>query len=149
MLKNIDPRVTPELLHTLARAGHGDEIALVDANFPSYSVAGAKPVIELPGLTAPAAAGLLLQLIPLDDFVAAPCLRMQVVGDPERVEPVQREVQSVVDAHSNGQFQLQGVERLEFYERAAQAFAIVRSSEQRLYGCFLFKVGIVRPAPAS
>jgi L-fucose mutarotase/ribose pyranase (RbsD/FucU family) len=30
MLIGIDPRVTPELLSTLARMGHGDEIVIVD-----------------------------------------------------------------------------------------------------------------------
>lgn len=38
MLKGIDPLISPELLLVLARMGHGDTIAIVDANFPAASV---------------------------------------------------------------------------------------------------------------
>lgn len=33
MLKGIDPLLTPKLLKVLAEMGHGDAIAVVDANF--------------------------------------------------------------------------------------------------------------------
>ena len=35
MLKNMDPLLTADLLHALRAMGHGDEIAIVDANFPA------------------------------------------------------------------------------------------------------------------
>ena len=35
MLRNINPILSPELLYALRAMGHGDEIALVDANFPA------------------------------------------------------------------------------------------------------------------
>ena len=34
MLKGIHPLLTPDLLRALAAMGHGDTIAIVDANFP-------------------------------------------------------------------------------------------------------------------
>ena len=34
MLKGISPLISPKLLETLARMGHGDEIVLADAHFP-------------------------------------------------------------------------------------------------------------------
>jgi len=37
MLHNLDPILSPELLYALRAMGHGDEIALVDANFPAES----------------------------------------------------------------------------------------------------------------
>jgi L-fucose mutarotase len=37
MLKTLSVLHTPELLHVLASMGHGDEIALVDCNFPAAS----------------------------------------------------------------------------------------------------------------
>ena len=43
ILKNIPRILSPELLSVLARMGHGDEIVLADANFPSASVAKAGP----------------------------------------------------------------------------------------------------------
>ena len=38
MLKGLSPLLTPDLLHALASMGHGDEIAIVDANFPADSL---------------------------------------------------------------------------------------------------------------
>jgi L-fucose mutarotase len=35
MLKGIDPRLGPDLLKILRVMGHGDEIAIVDANYPA------------------------------------------------------------------------------------------------------------------
>ena len=39
MLKNLDPILSPELLSVLAAMGHGDELAIVDANFPAATIA--------------------------------------------------------------------------------------------------------------
>ena len=39
MLKGLDPLLSPDLLHVLAQMGHGDQIALVDRNFPAASTA--------------------------------------------------------------------------------------------------------------
>jgi L-fucose mutarotase len=128
----------------LASMGHGDEIVVVDVNFPAQSTAGDAPVIELAGVTSPEAVDLILQLMPLDSFVDAPVLRMEYVGDPERLEPVQVEAQAALDAREPG-YRLKGVERFEFYDRAAKAFAIVRSGERRFYGCFILKKGVLGP----
>ena len=60
MLKNIDPLLTPELLFVLAAMGHGDEIAVVDANFPADSVADSTchgQVVSLPGTSMPQVVG--------------------------------------------------------------------------------------------
>ena len=38
MLKNIDPLLTGDLLKILADMGHGDELAIVDANFPAFEM---------------------------------------------------------------------------------------------------------------
>ena len=37
MLKGLDPLLPPDLLHALAAMGHGDELALVDRNYPATS----------------------------------------------------------------------------------------------------------------
>ena len=146
MLRNIDPRVTPELLYALACMGHGDEIAIVDTNFPARSICGTRPVVELPGVSAPDAAALILKLMPLDTFVDHPCLRMEVVNDPQRWEPVQHEMQQAIDTHADFKTRLHGIERFEFYGRAAKSFAVVRTGERRFYGCFLFRFGVVPPS---
>ena len=50
MLHRIDPLLSPDLLHALAAMGHGDRLAVVDANFPAAS--NAKRLLALPGVTA-------------------------------------------------------------------------------------------------
>ena len=83
MLKNIPALLTPEALFALASMGHGDELAIVDANFPAVRVAaqrGAR-LVRLPGADAQSALRAVLALLPLDDFGAEAAWTMQVVGD--------------------------------------------------------------------
>ena len=67
MLINIDPILSPELLHALRSMGHGDKLVLADANFPSASLA--KKLIRLDGANIPNAAKAILSVLPLDSFV--------------------------------------------------------------------------------
>ena len=87
----------------------------------------------------------ILSVMPLDTFVPDPACRMEIVGDPDTLPPVQREVQQAVDRAASKHVPLLGVERFAFYERAKSAFAIVPTGERRFYGCFIFKKGVVPP----
>src|SRR5258708_8250591 len=95
MLKNLTSLHTPELLHTLASMGHGDDIVIVDAHFPAVSMA--QRLIRLDGVSGPAALDAILQLIPLDTFVDDPALRMEVVGKPDARPDVHKEFQSAIE----------------------------------------------------
>ena len=44
LLKGIPQNLSPELLYAIAKMGHGDEIVLGDANFPSRPVSVHFPV---------------------------------------------------------------------------------------------------------
>jgi L-fucose mutarotase len=70
---------------------------------------------------------------------------MEVVGDPDAIPPVQREVQQALDRAAGKHVPLLGVERFAFYERAKNAFAIVATGERRFYADFIFKKGVVPP----
>ena len=72
-------------------------------------------------------------------------MRMEVVGEPNTVPPVQREVQQVVDRAAGQHLPLVGVERFAFYDRARSAFAILVVGERRHYGCFILKKGVLPP----
>ncbi len=148
MLWGIDPLLDADLLYALRRMGHGDEIAVVDANFPAHSTATStvtgEPIL-MAGVSAARAIEAVLSVMPLDAFVPDPALRMEVSGDPNAVPPVQQEVQQVLDRAAGKRLPLQGVERFAFYERASQAFAILATGERRHYGCFIFKKGVLPP----
>ena len=141
MLKNLTSLHTPELLHTLASMGHGDDIVVVDAHFPAVSMA--QRLIRLDGVSAPAALDAILQLIPLDSFVDDPALRIEVVGKPDEIPDVQKEFQAVIDKREGKSSPLGKLERFAFYERAKKAFAIVATGELRTYGCVIIKKGVV------
>src|SRR5215831_11130724 len=77
MLLGLDPVLSPDLLHALAAMGHGDRIALVDANYPGTR---GRRVIYLPGLGTPRVLEAVLSVFPIDTFIPDPCATMQVVG---------------------------------------------------------------------
>lgn len=146
MLKGLDPLLSPDLLKTLRAMGHGDEIALVDANFPASSLG--PPTLRLDGVSATAALDAILSVLPLDDFVPEACWRMEVVGAPDAEQPIFAEFRAIVAAREGAGFALARLERHAFYARAAKAFAIVATGETRLYGNILLKKGVVRPEAA-
>lgn len=142
MLKGIPPIIGPDLLHVLQSMGHGDEIAIVDANYPGAS-AGPE-LVRLDGHTATDVLDAILALMPLDDFVPDCAILMEVVGDPERREPIMVEFGEIVSRHEPAA-PLSTLERFQFYERAFGAYAIVQTGERRLYGNIILKKGVVHP----
>ncbi len=82
MLKAIDPLLTPDLLYVLRAMGHGDEIAIVDANYPAQSAG--PDVVRLDAADATRTLDAVLSVLPLDTFVAEACWRMEVVGERRR-----------------------------------------------------------------
>jgi L-fucose mutarotase len=144
VLKNIDPVLSPELLSTLREMGHGDELAIVDANYPAAS--SGRPVIRMDGV--PSATRIMeavLTLMPLDEFVPCSAFHMQVVEDPSAEMPIFAEFRSLLQRYEPKAAKLEGIERFAFYERVARAFAVVATGERRLYGNLILKKGIVRP----
>lgn len=144
MLKNIHPLLNGELLNVLRSMGHGDDIVLVDRNFPAASVANGKPVIRLDGVSVTEAGSAILSVLPLDTFVDHPVQRMEVVGEDQSVMPeVQQEFDAILKASDSDNAEMGSLERFTFYEAAKQAFAVVVTGESRGYGCFLLKKGVI------
>ncbi len=143
MLKTLSVLHTPELLHVLASMGHGDDVALVDCNFPAASVA--RRLVRLDGADLPAALEAVLQLVPLDTFVDSPARRMLQVHAPDEVPEVQKECQEIINRAEGREVALAGIKREEFYEQARKAFAVIYTNELRPYGCLLLKKGVIFP----
>lgn len=144
MLKGIDPLISPDLLRALARMGHGDEIVISDANFPSASVAaqtvaGRELRIDCDAIRALRA---VLSLLPLDTHQPDPVLTMQVVGAPDTQPETVIEALPVLAAAGARPAEL---ERFAFYARAKTAFAVLRTAETRPYGNFILRKGVINP----
>lgn len=142
MLKGIDPLLDAELLYVLGSMGHGDELALVDRNYPAASTA--RKLVRLTGSEVTKTASAILTLLPLDTYVDEPVVRMEVVGAAEEICPVHTEVLAVCEAAEGRPITMGSVTREEFYERARQAFAVVATSDDRPYACFFLRKGVIR-----
>ncbi len=150
MLKGLDPLLSADLLWVLAAMGHGDDLALVDANHPAETIASATTsgrLIRLPGLAMDRAARAILSVLPLDDFEPAPVRRMLVVGSPDEIPAVQAAVQAQIDRALGAPSPAVGIQRFAFYEAARMAFAVVQVGDPRPYGCFLLRKGVIAAEP--
>jgi L-fucose mutarotase len=148
MLKGLDNRLNADVLYALRSMGHGDTLVIADTNFPSDSLARQTvlgDLLRMENLTCAQAVAAVLSVLPLDTFVDDFAGRMEVVGDPSRVEPVQAEVQAAIDAAEGRPRPMISIERFEFYERAKGAYAVIQTGERRFYGCFIFRKGVIAP----
>ncbi len=147
MLKGIDPILNAEVLGALRAMGHGDDLIVADTNFPSCSIAAQTRLGSLLRIDAPAAQVVraVLSLYPLDGYVDDAAARMEVIGAPDRIEPVMAEVQAEVDAAEGKPWPMVGIERYGFYARAKAAYAVIQTGERRFYGCFAFRKGVIPP----
>ncbi|MEO1794194.1 MAG: RbsD/FucU domain-containing protein [Pseudomonadota bacterium] len=143
MLRGIPSILSPELLYVLRAMGHGDELVIGDANFPAESIG--PQCVRLDGIAATDVLEAVLALMPLDAFEAAPAHVMQVVADPEQVPPVVATFQEIINRVADNPAEIASLERFAFYERASDAFAVVQTGEQRLYGNIILKKGVVPP----
>lgn len=144
MLKNLNPLLSPELIYTLSRMGHGDEIAVVDANFPAET--NAERLVRLDGVTATDALEAIVSVLPIDTFVDDPVNTMAVVGDPEAIPDIAHTFRAIIQRHSPGPVPFRALERDAFYARSRKAFAIVATGERRLYGNVILTKGVVELA---
>ncbi len=139
MLRGIDPLLTPDLLHTLAAMGHGDRIAIVDANFPAASCC--RTVHHLSGVDATRTLRAVLSLLPLDSFVPNPAATMQPVDDPQSVPPAVQDLTRVLGEQGHGAPET--IERHAFYEVVRAAYAVVQTGEMRAYGNVVLTKGVI------
>jgi L-fucose mutarotase len=142
MLLGLPPLLTPDLLHALAAMGHGDEIAIVDANFPAASVA--RRLVELPGVTSTDVLSAVLTLFPLDTFVSPAALTMEVVGDPNARPAAVEDFETVMAQRTGETRSLGHLVRQAFYDRARNAYVVVRTGDRRGYANILLVKGVIR-----
>mgnify|MGYP001802797975 FL=1 len=142
MLHNIDPILSPDLLHALRAMGHGDEISLVAANFPAENLG---PIcIRADGSDNSSMLRAVLSLMPLDTIVHDPALCMQVDDDAQAAPDTVKDFQRIINEAADAPRDIQSLERFAFYERAAQSYAVVQTGERRLYGNIILKKGVIK-----
>ncbi len=148
MLKGINPLLNADILRALRAMGHGDDLIIADTNFPSDSVARQSAIgklLRMDNTTAAQAVEAVLSLMPLDSFVDDAAGRMEIVGSPDEIPPVQQEVQAVIDKAEGKSWPMISIERYAFYERAKQAYCVIQTGERRFYGCIALRKGVIPP----
>lgn len=147
MLKGLDPLLTPELLMHLCAMGHGEWVAVVDANFTADWLARGKPVVRLPGHSLERVTKAVLSVFPLAVDVPHPAGYMQHSGLPqgETTAAQQAFAELVQRAEGVPREKIEGIERFAFYERIAGASLIVQSGEETAFGNGLLCKGVILP----
>ncbi|QDV09836.1 L-fucose mutarotase [Planctomycetes bacterium Poly30] len=140
MLKGISPLLSPRLLATLCRMGHGDEIVLADAHFPGASFG--RLVLRADGVPIAPLLDAILPLFELDAYVPDPLIMMAVVEGDQLDPAVEEDYRAAIERHAPGAPEVTRVERHAFYERTKGAFAVVMTGELRKYGNIVLKKGV-------
>ncbi len=145
MLNKISKLLTGDLLKILCDMGHGDKIAIVDANFPAMT--NGKRVIQMPGVKADDVLKAVADILPLDHVPEFPALLMGM--DPKdkaagMAEPELWGVFSKIVADSYNGKKTGTVERNDFYTWAKDCYAVIQTGEERLYGNIILIKGVVK-----
>jgi L-fucose mutarotase len=140
MLKGISHLISPALLETLARMGHGDEIVLADAHFPGETCN--ERVLRADGLPVTDLLEAILPLFELDGYVDAPLIMMAAV-EGDTLDPCVEEsyMKSILKTNP-GVAPIQRIDRFAFYKRTRSAFAVVMTGETAKYGNIILKKGV-------
>ena len=142
MLKNINPLLGPELLRVLRAMGHGDEIAIVDGNYPAD--ADAKRLVRMDGHSATTILDAILSVMPLDEMVPDCAFRPAANNDPKNMQAVFADFEQIVKNHEP-KCHVSVLVGADFYSRVKNCYAIVASSEARLYGNIILRKGVIHP----
>ena len=140
MLIGIPSILGPELLATLRAMGHGDEIAIVDGNYPAQE--HARRLVRADGHGMIALLSAIFPLFPLDDHVPAPILRASLNNDPAQRGPIHHEIEALA-AKLKPQYKVQPLSGDELYPRIRAAHTIVATSELAFYANVILRKGVV------
>lgn len=139
MLKGISPLISPSLLKILAEMGHGDEIVIADANFPSETYG--RRVVRADGIGGRELLDAILTLIPLDTYSEENFILMSTLfGEPT---PEIWSDYFRIAKERDDNLRYESVSRFEFYERAKNAYAVIATGETAIYANIILKKGVI------
>lgn len=143
MLKGISKKLSPELLKILCEMGHGDEIVLADANFPSENYG--KRVVRADGISGCDMLDAVLSLFPLDSYSNPNLILMQLMDcDVGKIDPVIWDKYSSIAQKHDDKVRVGNIDRFEFYERAKNAYAVIATGEEAVYANVILKKGVIK-----
>jgi L-fucose mutarotase len=141
MLKGIPKIISPELLKILDEMGHGDDIVIADANFPSANCG--KRVVRAEAAGGEEMLRAVMDLIPLDDYVDDNFVLIETPPSYTEEPPIWASYRQIA-AERDPNVSEQRIDRFDFYERTKNAYAVIATGEEALYACVLLKKGVFR-----
>lgn len=143
MLIGIPPVLGPDLLFTLRAMGHGDEIALVDANYPAAD--HARRLLRADGVGLVAMLEAVLAVLPLDrDAGGGAIFRAADANDPARSARIHHDIDAACARAAPG-CPVVALAGAELYPRIRAAHAIVATGERALYANVILRKGVIGP----
>lgn len=138
MLIGLSPLLGPELLHTLRAMGHGDEIALVDGNYPAAE--HARRLIRADGIDLIAMLRAMLPVFPVEA-----AYRAALNNTPPQKGIVHQEIDDLCAA-SGQQFTITALKGDDLYPRVRAAYAIIATSETALFANVILRKAALSPS---
>lgn len=145
MLKGISKTLTGDILKMLFDMGHGDRIAIVDANYPANRLG--MRVVPLPGVSATGFLKSILPLFPLDHIETTPALLMNMTKEDSLTmdnPTIWKEFSDMIHNEYGEQVNLGKLSREDFYNASKDCYLIIQTGEERLYGNLILVKGVVR-----
>jgi L-fucose mutarotase len=141
----------PQILHALARAGHGAKVLISDGNYPHWPKHGPNAEVVFLNL-APGQVLVtdvlraLLSAIPIEKAEVMDYARSgpnSLSADP----PIWKEFGQLLHESGND-LELEKIERFNFYNAAGtpEVCLTVATGDQRIYANLLLTIGVVKPA---
>ncbi len=129
------------MLACLRAMGHGDELAIVDGNYPA--LAAARRLIRADGHPLIPVLDAVLTVLPLDTVVPDAVFRTGWMNDPGLDAPIHREIDLLVRDRTG--FAVKPLAGEAFYDRVRHCHAVFASSEPALYANVILRKGVVAP----
>lgn len=141
MLKGIPRILTPELFKVMMEMGHGDELVLADGNYPRFG--SPSHAIRMDGHGIPEILDAILQFMPLDSYDEHPVVLMNILPCDTFIPAIWEKYRGIVAKYEPMGAREVIINKHEFYERAAKAYAVVATGEQELYANIILKKGVI------
>ena len=143
MLIGIPPLLGPDFLATLRAMGHGDELAIVDGNYPALD--HARRLVRADGHGVLAVVQAVLTVLPLDLAVPAALFRASLMNDPLQAADIHRQIDALCARMAPG-MTVVPLSGEALYPRIRAAHAVVATSETALFANVILRKGVIGPA---
>lgn len=146
MLIGIPPLLGPELLATLRAMGHGDEIAIVDGNYPAQE--HARRLVRADGHGLLSVAEAIFAVLPIDRSVPRSLFRASLNNDPAQSAQIHKEIDALC-ARFAPDIAVTALTGEALYPRIRAAHTIVATSETALFANLILRKGVIAARQAT